>query len=71
MIIITIIKRRKIHYLLYRKGIVLHLNKLDSPSTKDALCQIWLKTNMGKVYNDDDDGQRINFDQKKQYLLTY
>ena len=22
---------------------VLHLNKLESPSTKDALCQIWLK----------------------------
>ena len=40
--------------------------KMESPSTKDALCQIWLKTNMGKVYNDDnddDDGQRINFDQ--------
>ena len=22
---------------------VLHLNKLESPSTKDALCQVWLK----------------------------
>ena len=25
------------------KGLVLHLNKLESPSPKDALCQVWLK----------------------------
>ena len=25
------------------KGGVLHLNKLESPSPKDALCQVWLK----------------------------
>ena len=25
------------------KGWVLHLNKLESPSPKDALCQVWLK----------------------------
>ena len=26
-----------------RKGMALHLNKLKSPSPKDALCQVWLK----------------------------
>ena len=25
------------------KLVVLHLNKLESPSLKDALCQVWLK----------------------------
>ena len=25
------------------KGGVLHLNKLESPSSKDTLCQVWLK----------------------------
>ena len=25
------------------KGVALHLNKLESPSAKDALCQVWLK----------------------------
>ena len=25
------------------KGEILHLNKLESPSPKDALCQVWLK----------------------------
>ena len=39
--IITLIKRRKKK--LYEKLLVLHLNKLESPSPKDALCQIWLK----------------------------
>ena len=43
MIIIILIKRRKIHYLLYGNKIVFHLNKLESPSPKDVLCQIWLK----------------------------
>ena len=31
------------NYLLLEKGGVLHLNKLESPSPKDALCQVWLK----------------------------
>ena len=31
------------NYLPLEKGGVLHLNKFDSPSTKDALCQVWLK----------------------------
>ena len=25
------------------KDVALHLNKLESPSIKDALCQLWLK----------------------------
>ena len=25
------------------KGVALHLNKLESPTPKDALCQVWLK----------------------------
>ena len=41
--IITLIKRRKNHYQLHDKSLVLHLNKLESPSSKDALCQDWLK----------------------------
>ena len=39
--IITLIKRRKKK--LYEKLLVLHLQKLESPSPKDALCQVWLK----------------------------
>ena len=27
----------------WKKGRALHLNKLESPSAKDALCQVWLK----------------------------
>ena len=27
----------------WEKGGALHLNKLESPSPKDALCQVWLK----------------------------
>ena len=34
-----LIKRRKTHYLLYENFMVLHLNKLESPLPKDALCQ--------------------------------
>ena len=30
-------------YLPLEKGVALHLNKLEFPSPKDALCQIWLK----------------------------
>ena len=31
------------NYLPLEKGGPLHLNKLESPSPKDALCQVWLK----------------------------
>ena len=31
------------NYLPFGKGVALHLNKLESPSPKDALCQDWLK----------------------------
>ena len=31
------------NYLHLEKGVALHLNKLEYPSTKDALCQVWLK----------------------------
>ena len=30
------------NYLPLEKGRVLHLNKIESPSPKDALCQVWL-----------------------------
>ena len=30
-------------YLTLEKGVALHLNKMESPSPKDALCQIWSK----------------------------
>ena len=31
------------HYLPLEKGVILHLNKFESPSPKDDLCQVWLK----------------------------
>ena len=31
------------NYLPLEEGGALHLNKLESPSPKDALCQVWLK----------------------------
>ena len=31
------------NYLALEKGGAQHLNKLESPSSKDALCQVWLK----------------------------
>ena len=31
------------NYLLLVSGVFLHLNKLEFPSYKDALCQVWLK----------------------------
>ena len=37
-----LIKRKNPHYLLYENWMVLHLIKLESPSLKDALCQVWL-----------------------------
>ena len=35
-------REEKNYYLLYENEMVLHLNKLESPSPKDALC-VWLK----------------------------
>ena len=35
-------KRKKKHYLLFENLMVLHLNKLEFLSPKDALCQFWL-----------------------------
>ena len=32
-----------LHYLPLKKGGILHLIKLESPSSKEALCQVWLK----------------------------
>ena len=37
--IITLIQRKEKK--LYENLLVLHLNKLESPSPKDALCQVW------------------------------
>ena len=37
------LREEKKNYLLFENWMVLHLNKLGSPSPKDALCQIWLK----------------------------
>ena len=31
------------HYLLYENLMVLHLNKLETPSPKNALCKVWFK----------------------------
>ena len=36
-------KKIKPNYFLYENSMVLHLKKLEFPSPKDALCQIWLK----------------------------
>ena len=36
-------REEKTHYLLYENWMVLHLNKLESPSPKDALWHVWLK----------------------------
>ena len=40
MIIKIMIKREKDHYLLYENWMVLHLNKLESPSHSEALCKV-------------------------------
>ena len=41
--VITLIKKGKKPYLLFENSIVLHLNKLEFPLPKDAICQVWLK----------------------------
>ena len=38
--IIALIKRRKNHYYFYENWMVFHLNKIESHSPKDALCQV-------------------------------
>ena len=43
MIITMSIQGGKTHYLLYENWMVIHLNKLESPSPKDALWQVCLK----------------------------
>ena len=40
------------NYLPLEKGGALHLNKLESPSPKDALCQVWLKWPSGSGEED-------------------
>ena len=61
------------------KNDTLHLNKLESPSPKDALCLVVIgpvvlekKTKIIKVYDNkeednDDDGQQTNCDQKSSF----
>ena len=39
---ITLIRKKKTHSLLFENGMALPLNKLEFPLPKDALCQIWL-----------------------------
>ena len=64
------------NYIPLKKDVVLHLNKQESPSPKDALIQICMveiglmvlkmKMKMWKVdNNDDDNGRQTNCDQKK------
>ena len=43
IIIMMLIKRKNPHYLLNENWMVLHLNKLKSPSPKDVPWQVWLK----------------------------
>ena len=40
------------NYLPLEKGGTLDLNKLESPSPKDALCQVWLKLPCGSGEED-------------------
>ena len=41
------------NYLPLEKGGALHLNKLESPSPKDALCQVWLNSPSGSGVEDE------------------
>jgi hypothetical protein len=43
MVLEKILKCFVCYYLPLEKGTALHLNKLESPSSKDDLCQVWLK----------------------------
>ena len=42
------------NYLPLKKGRALHLNKIKSPSPKDALCQVLLKWSSGSVDEEDE-----------------
>ena len=68
------------NYLPLEKGGALYLNKLESPSPKDVLCQfdpevLEKKMKMWKLYDssdakdDNDNGKQINFDQKAHLSL--
>ena len=41
------------NYLPLKKGRALHLNNLESPSPKNALCQVWLKLASGSGEEDE------------------
>ena len=41
------------NYLPFGKGVALHLNKLESPSPKDTLCQVWLNWPSGSGEEDE------------------
>ena len=42
-----------LNYLRLEKGGALHLKNLESPSPKDALCQVWLKLFSGSGEEED------------------
>ena len=44
-----------LYYLHVEKGGAPHLNKLESPSPKDALCQVWLKLVVKKIGSEEED----------------
>ena len=39
------------NYISLEKGVVLHLNKIECPSPKNALCKVWLKVVQGLRIN--------------------
>ena len=41
------------NYLPLEKGGAIHLNELESPSPKDAFCQVWLKLAQGSGEEDE------------------
>ena len=66
--IITLILRIKKK--IYENLLVLHLNKLESPSPKDALCQVGSNgPGEGKFYDNNNDRQMKNLDQKSSLQL--
>ena len=50
--------------------IVLHLNKLEFPSPKNAVCQVWLKLPSGSGKDGQTDGRRELGDQKTSLELS-
>ena len=61
-------------YLPLEKGMVLFLNKLEPPSPKDALCQVWLvleeKMKMLKVYRQTDRKTDDRWSQKLTWVFS-